>query len=94
MLHVDTQSTPVLSRGTLARDSAGAPLRPRLEQSDARATDALELSDAAEQAARDVPTVRRELIERIQAEIEAGRYLTPEKLDIAAENLLAELRRA
>lgn len=37
--------------------------------------------------------LRARLVRRIRREIEAGTYLTPERLDVAAERLLARLRR-
>ncbi len=42
--------------------------------------------------ARDLPPVRRELLERVRAEIAAGTYETPQKLEKAVTRLLAELR--
>jgi anti-sigma28 factor (negative regulator of flagellin synthesis) len=41
--------------------------------------------------ASDLPGVRTELVKRIRAEIEAGTYETPEKLERAVERLLDEL---
>jgi len=41
--------------------------------------------------ARAVPEVRRELVQRVKAEIAAGNYETPEKLRLAVERLLEEL---
>ena len=41
--------------------------------------------------ARRLPKVRRELVNRIKAEIAAGTYETPEKLDIAIARMLREL---
>ena len=38
-----------------------------------------------------VPEVRENLIERVRREIDAGTYLTEEKLDIAIERLLEDL---
>jgi len=40
---------------------------------------------------RQLPDVRSELIERVKAEIEAGTYETPERIDIAVERLMSEL---
>lgn len=41
---------------------------------------------------KQLPPVRRELIERIRAEIAAGDYETPERLEAAVERLLQDLR--
>jgi negative regulator of flagellin synthesis FlgM len=61
---------------------------------DTRATaDVVEISNAAKLSARidQIPEVRAELVERVRAEIAAGTYETPEKIDIAAAKLLDEL---
>ncbi len=39
-----------------------------------------------------VPPIRRELVSRIKEEIKRGQYETPEKLDIAIDRLLEDLR--
>ncbi len=65
-----------------------------------RPQDAVNLSSDASRAAtharlldqsRAVPEVRAELIERVKSEIEAGTYVTPDKLNHAVENLLDDL---
>lgn len=58
-----------------------------------QAADVVEISNAAKLSARmdQIPEVRTELIERVRAEIAAGTYETPEKIDIAAAKLLDEL---
>ena len=40
---------------------------------------------------RNLPEVRQDLVERVKAEIAAGAYETPEKLQIAAERMLEDL---
>jgi hypothetical protein len=42
--------------------------------------------------AKQLPPVRKELVERIRAEINAGDYETPERLEAAVERLLQDLR--
>ena len=42
--------------------------------------------------AQQLPPVRRELVERIKAEIAAGTYETPERLEAAIERLLKDIR--
>lgn len=42
--------------------------------------------------AKQLPPVRRELVERIKAEIAAGTYETPERLEAAIERLLEDIR--
>ncbi len=38
-----------------------------------------------------VPEIRRELVQRVKAEIAAGNYETPEKLRLAVERMLEDL---
>ena len=56
-------------------------------------TDTLEISPDAQLAAKvhDIPDVRMELVQRVRAEIAAGTYETPERMEIAAARLLDEL---
>ncbi len=42
--------------------------------------------------AKETPSVRHDLVEQIRAEIEAGTYETPERIESAVDGLLAELR--
>ena len=42
--------------------------------------------------ARDLPEVRTDLVRRIRAEIEAGTYETEERLNVAVERMLKDLR--
>ena len=39
-----------------------------------------------------LPEVRAEKVAQVRSEIEAGTYITPEKLDIAVERLLEDLQ--
>ena len=39
----------------------------------------------------EIPEVRAEKIATVRAQIEAGTYITPEKIDITVERLLQEL---
>ena len=61
-----------------------------------RASDRIELSDQARRlsTASQVFTVRREVIQRVRAEIKANRYETQEKIDIALERVLSSLEPA
>ena len=56
-------------------------------------TDTVEISLVAKLAAKvdQLPEVRTELIERVKAQIAAGTYETPERIEIAAERLMEEL---
>lgn len=56
-------------------------------------TDQVEFSEVARWLAQysDMPAVRTELVDKIRAEIAAGKYETPAKLDIAVDNLLDDL---
>lgn len=55
--------------------------------------DTVEISPRARLASliSQVPEVRSDLVARVRAEIDAGTYETPEKLDIAVERLLDDL---
>jgi anti-sigma28 factor (negative regulator of flagellin synthesis) len=56
-------------------------------------TDRVEFSELGTWLARfsELPQVRTELVDKIRAEIAAGKYESPEKLDVAVENLLDDL---
>jgi anti-sigma28 factor (negative regulator of flagellin synthesis) len=56
-----------------------------------RGADRVEVSSLARELARAQEPVRQELIDRVRAEIEAGTYESPEKLDAAVRKLLGEL---
>ncbi|HEX5105874.1 MAG TPA: flagellar biosynthesis anti-sigma factor FlgM [Pirellulaceae bacterium] len=55
--------------------------------------DQLDLSPEAEfvAQARDLPEIREDRVAAIRAQIEAGTYETPEKLDIALSRMLDEI---
>ncbi|MCS7305916.1 MAG: flagellar biosynthesis anti-sigma factor FlgM [Thermoguttaceae bacterium] len=55
--------------------------------------DELTISEAAQalERARQVPGIRADLVARVRAEIAAGTYETPEKLQIALDRLLDEI---
>jgi negative regulator of flagellin synthesis FlgM len=56
-------------------------------------SDVVEISTVAKLAAKvhEMPDVRTELVERVKAEIAAGTYETPERLEIAIDKLMEEL---
>ncbi len=56
-------------------------------------SDVVEISQAARLAemVHQLPEIRSELVERVKAEIAAGTYETPERLEIAMSNLMDEL---
>ena len=58
-----------------------------------RASDRIELSDEARRlsTASQAFTARREVIQRVRAEIKANTYETQEKIDIAIERVLSSL---
>jgi len=55
--------------------------------------DAVELSSAARQRLEQTP-IRRDLVERVREEIEAGTYLTEDKIDAVVDRLLSKLIQA
>ena len=72
---------------TEAVAKSGAPSEP------VEVPDTVEISAAARLAAKvqEIPEIRIELVERIKAEIAAGTYESPEKLEIAVNKLMEEL---
>jgi negative regulator of flagellin synthesis FlgM len=56
-------------------------------------SDVVEISMAAQLAAKlqEVPAVRADLVAQVKAEIAAGTYETPERLDVTADRLLKDL---
>jgi len=58
-----------------------------------RGQDVVEISTAAKLAAKvqNLPAVRTELVNRVKAEIAAGVYETPERLEIAIDRLMEDL---
>ncbi|MCJ7543574.1 MAG: flagellar biosynthesis anti-sigma factor FlgM [Phycisphaerae bacterium] len=56
-------------------------------------SDVVEISQVAKLAAmvQQIPDIRVDLVQRIKAEIAAGIYETPERLEIALDKLLNEL---
>lgn len=53
----------------------------------------VEASEVAKLAAKigQIPPVRKELIEQIKAEIDAGNYENPHRIEVAVERLMEEL---
>jgi negative regulator of flagellin synthesis FlgM len=58
-----------------------------------RQADQIDVSDTAKLLSKlsDQPDIRQELVDRVRAEIAAGTYETPEKLDAAVEGLAQDL---
>lgn len=56
-------------------------------------SDTVEISTVAKLAAKiqQLPEVRTELVQRVKAEIEAGTYETPERLEVTVDRLMDEL---
>ena len=71
-------------------------IRPEPPQAPDRGSpqDKVQISELARLKAKlaTVPELREDLVNRVKAEIEAGTYDTIDKVQIAAEKLLAELR--
>ena len=58
-----------------------------------RLQDSVEVSEAAHLLAKlsELPDVRRDVVDRVRTQIEAGTYESPEKLDAAVESLAEDL---
>ena len=56
-------------------------------------SDVVEISTGAILASKvqDIPEIRTELVERVKAEIAAGAYETPERIDAAISRLIDEM---
>ncbi len=79
---------------TNRRSTASRPARrpislPKHRPGGGRQVDEEELARLVSKA-KALPAVRRELVERIRQQIQAGTYETPEKLDTAIERMLEE----
>ena len=78
--------------------SVNAPHRNQTQQpqtptnSNLTEVDQLDISTEASMVsrARDLPEIRQDVVNRVKAEIEAGKYETDEKLDIALGRMLDE----
>lgn len=59
----------------------------------AEISDVLEISQVARLAEKvqQIPDIRVDLVERVKAEIAAGTYETPERLEVAVNRLMDEL---
>lgn len=71
-------------------DRPGQQAEPRAAR---RGEDRVEVSALAQSLSRlnQEPPVRQDLIDRVRAEIEAGTYDTPERVDGAVERILREV---
>lgn len=86
---VHNAAVPALSQITPA---APAPATTPAAQAPAIG-DSVEISNVAQLAAQvqELPAVRAEVVNRVKAEIAAGTYETPEKIDVAIDRLMEEL---
>jgi negative regulator of flagellin synthesis FlgM len=69
------------------------PLKPQPGESVSAPMDTVEISEMATFLSRaaELPDIRVEKVAEVRRAIEAGTYLTPEKLDVAIERMLEEL---
>ncbi|MFQ5805032.1 MAG: flagellar biosynthesis anti-sigma factor FlgM [Phycisphaerae bacterium] len=82
---VDAATQPTARRGARRSEEA----RPAQEHPARTDTDAVELSEAAQEQIERYESglVRTELVERVRAQIAAGAYLTDDKLDAVVNRL-------
>lgn len=85
-----------LSR-VVSRQGSQLPVAIDLTSTSVDRPDELELSQEAQRVSdllarlNDLPEVRQDLIDRVRGEIQAGTYLTDDKLEGAIDNLAADL---
>ena len=74
-------------QGTAPKAAPGKPTAPQDIQ------DSVQISEVARLAAKvfELPEVRTELVERVKAEIEAGTFETPERIDATVDRILEDL---
>ncbi|MBU0640684.1 MAG: flagellar biosynthesis anti-sigma factor FlgM [Planctomycetes bacterium] len=93
MYDVVTVTSRAASQPALFERLTQQPAERRSALPDSVERDEVELSQAAREYEPEQPAapIRTDLVERIREDIAGGRYLTPDKLDIALERLLGEL---
>lgn len=66
--------------------------QPSVSQDTPRGSDQVELSRTAQLLSKlaELPDVRQDLVDRVRAEIDAGTYETPEKIDAAIDAMAYE----
>ena len=76
-----------------AIEPAGAVANGKPPAEPAQISDTVEISAIARLAAKiqEIPDVRAELVARVKAEIAAGTYETPERIEAAVDRLMEEL---
>ena len=90
-----TSINPIHSAGVIqpARTTGSASSAKPAPQTSSQPADTVEISLQAKVASQlaNVPPIRADLVARVKAEIQAGTYETPEKLNAALDGLLKEL---
>jgi len=89
MIDIHGVQPPVAPRA-IEQTSAITPGSAKVEP--AGVSDVVEISDVARLAAKvnEIPDVRADLVQQVKAELAAGTYETPEKIEIAVERLMEE----
>lgn len=83
---------PVVIDRTSDREAPARRMDRVADRTSDRPSDRVELSDRARYLAQlqQVPPVRQSLIDEVRAQIEAGTYDTPERLDAALDGLIED----
>ena len=86
-IHGVNHALPAQGPDPVARPENAAPAEA------ARTGDVIEISTAARLAAavQELPDVRADLVARVKAEIEAGTYETPDRIEVAVARLMEDL---
>jgi anti-sigma28 factor (negative regulator of flagellin synthesis) len=80
------------TRQTLAANGNQAARQPEQASAPSRTSDRVELSRTARMLSKTVEVpVRQDLIDRVRAEINAGTYENPQRIDAAIDNMASDL---
>lgn len=84
---------PTLPAKTMAAVPEAASVPPQTQAQNTQPADVVEISQVAHLAAQAqaLPEVRADLVAQVKAEIAAGTYETPERLEIALDGLMDDL---
>ena len=92
MSQISLNTTPISRTDLASRYATDTASRRTAETPGSRATDRVEVSEAARLAAEDQRPVRLNLVQRIREQIASGTYETPDKVAVASHEFAKALR--